>query len=147
MHRIQDIFKKSWQLLTKSLLLRLTNESKHPEGVWWWSLKNLNTRDKNFQKFKKFRLHIDKELFKKAKYEALKLVATKKQAVFKEKISESISKPKELWKSLKCLGIPNKTPISNFNAMEYNETLTYATRSISTVFKNVFSDLAGSGQV
>ena len=134
-------------VIDKIAPLRLTNERKHPEGVWWRSLKNLNTRDKNLQKFKKFRLHIDKELFKKAKYEALKLVATKKQAVFKEKISESISKPKELWKSLKCLGIPNKTPISNFNAMEYNETLTYDTRSISTVFKNVFSDLAGSGQV
>ena len=134
-------------VIDKIAPLRLTNERKHPEGVWWWSLKNLNTIDKNLQKFKKFRLHIDKELFKKAKYEALKLVATKKQAVFKEKISESISKPKELWKSLKCLGIPNKTPISNFNAMEYNETLTYDTRSISTVFKNVFSDLAGSGQV
>ena len=147
MQRIQDIFKKSWQLLTKSLLLSLTNERKHSEGVWWWSLKSLNTRDKNFQKFKKFRLHIDKELFKKAKYEALKLIATKKQAVFKEKISESISKPKELWKSLKSLGIPNRTPNSNFNAMEYHETLTYDTRSISTVFKNVFSDLAESGQV
>ena len=53
-------------------------------------LEKLSSRDKLFQKFKKSRLHIDKELFKKAKYEALKLIATKKQAFFKEKISESI---------------------------------------------------------
>ena len=40
--------------------------------------------------------------------------------------------------------MPNKTLISNFNAMQNNETLTYDIRSISTVFKNFFSSLADS---
>ena len=71
-------------------------------------------------------LHIEKDLSKKAKCEALKLNATKKQAFIKEKISESIGKPKELWESLKYLVMPNDT------------------RSISTVFKNFFSNLAES---
>ena len=53
-----------------------------------------------------------------------------------------LGKSKELWESLKYLGIPNKTLISNFNAMEDNDTLTDDTRSVSTVFKNFFSDLA-----
>ena len=53
-----------------------------------------------------------------------------------------LGKSKELWESLKYLGIPNKALISNFNAMEDNDTLTDDTRSISTVFKNFFSDLA-----
>ena len=35
-------------------------------------LENLNTRDKLFKKIKKPRLHIDKELYKKAKYNTLK---------------------------------------------------------------------------
>ena len=35
-----------------------------------------------------------KEFFKKAKYEAWKLIAKKKQVFFEEKISESIVKPK-----------------------------------------------------
>ena len=104
-------------------------------------LEKLNSRDKLFQKFKKSRLHIDKELFEKAKYEALKPIATK-GTFFKEKISESIGKPKELWESLKYLGMPNKTLISNFNVMEYSDTLTYDTCTISTVFKNFFSSLA-----
>ena len=60
-----------------------------------------NSRDKLFQKFKKSRLHIDKELFRKAKYGALKLIARKKQGFFKEKISERVHKPKELQESLK----------------------------------------------
>ena len=64
-------------------------------------LEKVNSNDKRFKKFKKSRLHIDKKLFKKAKYEALELIATKKQASFNEKVSESIGKPKELWESLK----------------------------------------------
>ena len=68
----------------------------------------------------------------------LKLVVTKKQAFVKEKISQSVGKPKELYKSLKYLGMPNKTLISNFNAMEDNDTLNYDTHAISTVFKTSF---------
>ena len=33
-----------------------------------------------------------------------------------------------LWESLKYLDIQNKTLISNFNAIEDNDTLTYDTR-------------------
>ena len=106
------------------------------------ALEKLNSRDKFFQKSKKSRPRIHKELFKKVKYEALKLIATRKQTFFREKISESIGKPNELWESFKYLGISNKDLISNFNAMEDNYTLIYDTRSISTVFKNFFSSLA-----
>ena len=42
-------------------------------------LENINTRDKLFKKFKKSRLHIDKELYKKAKYNTLKLIAAKNE--------------------------------------------------------------------
>ena len=41
-------------------------------------LEKLNSRDKVSHKFKRSRLHIDKELFEKAKYEVLKPFATKK---------------------------------------------------------------------
>ena len=107
-------------------------------------LEKLNLRNKLFKKFKKSRLHIVKELYKKSKYDALKLIASKKQAFFEEKLSKTIGKPKELWESLKALGMPNKTVISNFNAIEENDTLTYDTRSISKIFKNFFSHLAKS---
>ena len=45
-------------------------------------LEKLNSRDKLFQKFKKSSLLIDKELYKKVKYEALKMIATKKASLF-----------------------------------------------------------------
>ena len=38
----------------------------------------------------------------------------------------------------------NKTVISNFNAIEQGNTLTYDTRLISKIFKNVFSNLVES---
>ena len=107
-------------------------------------LEKLNLRNKLFKKFKKSRLHIDKELYKKSKYDALKLITSKKQAFFEEKLSETIGKPKELWESLKSLGMPKRTVISNFNAIEENDTLTYDTRSISKIFKNFFSNLQKS---
>ena len=107
-------------------------------------LEKLNLRNKLFKKFKKSRLHIDKELYKKSKYDALKLIASKKQAFFEEKLSETIGKPKELWESLKSLGMPKRTVISNFNAIEENDTLTYDTRSISKIFKHFFSNFAKS---
>ena len=72
------------------------------------------------------------------------MITTKNQAFFKEKLSETTGKPKELWESLKSLGMPNKTVISNFEAIEQDNTLTRDTRSISKMFKNFFSNLAES---
>ena len=135
--RIQISFGKSWQLLTKPPLLRL----KDWKEIKWFNgevLEKLNSRDKLLQKFKKSWTSHWQRVTKKSKYEALELIATKKQAFLGQKISESIGKPKELWESLKYLGMPNKTVISNLNAMEDNDTLTYDTRSIATVFKNFF---------
>ena len=46
--------------------------------------------------FRKSRLTIDNELYKKAKYDASKLI-TKSKLFFEEKLSETTRKPKELW--------------------------------------------------
>ena len=65
----------------------------------------------------------------------LKTDCFKKQAFFEENLSETIGKPKELWESLKFLGMPNKTVISNFNVIEKNDTLTHDTWHISNTCK------------
>ena len=54
----------------------------------------LRSRERLFKAFKKTRLHIDKELYKKAKYHVEKIIAAEKQAFFDEKLSESVGKPK-----------------------------------------------------
>ena len=66
----------------------------------------------------------------------------KKHAFVKEKLSETIGKAKKLWESLKTLGMPDKKQISNFSAIEENDTLTYDTHSISKILKKLFSNLA-----
>ena len=83
-------------------------------------------------------------VYKKAKYDAQKLIAAKKQAFFDEKLSERVGKPKELWNTLKSLGMPKKTVVSNFNAIDDNKSLTYDIKTMSKVFKDFFSDLAKS---
>ena len=70
------------------------------------------------------RPHIDKELYKKANYDVQKLIAAKSQAFFDEKLSESVGLPKQLWNSLKSLGMPKTTVVSNFKAIDDNKSLT-----------------------
>ena len=50
----------------------------------------------------------------------------------------------ESWESLKSPDMPNKTLISNLNAIGGNNTLTQDTRSISDIFKNFFLNLIES---
>ena len=64
----------------------------------------------------------------------LKTDCVKKQAFFEDKLSETIGKTKGYQESLKSLGMPNKTVISNLYSIEENDTLTYDTRSISKKF-------------
>ena len=45
-------------------------------------LENINTRDKLFKRFKKSKFNIDKELYKKAKDNTLKLITVKKNSIF-----------------------------------------------------------------
>ena len=84
-----------------------------------------------------------KSCTKKAKYNRLKLIAAKKREFFDDKLTENVGKPKELWETLKSLGMPHKSLISNFNAIESNITLIFDKKTIAKIFKD-FSNLAES---
>ena len=112
--------------MTVLYLLRPKIFKAHTEKWFDWEvLENINTRDKLFKQFKKSRLHIDKELYRKTKYNTLKLIVAKKRAFFCDKLSENIGKPKGLWETLKSLCMPQKTLISSSNAVESNNTLPF----------------------
>ena len=54
------------------------------------------------------------------------LLKTKNRAFYREKLTENVGKPKELWKSLKLLGLPSKIyqpSFSNFSH-KYGEKFT-----------------------
>ena len=100
--------------------------------------------DKLFKKFKKSKLHIDKEIYKIAGYEVQKLISHKKKKFFENRLNDSIGKPKEVWKALKSLGLPSKTSVCGTTALKVKNTTSFETKSTLNVFKNYYSTLANN---
>ena len=61
---------------------------------------SLSVHDKLSKKFKKSKLHIDKEIYKIARYDLQKLISYKKKKFSENRLNDSIGKPKGLWKAL-----------------------------------------------
>ena len=61
-----------------------------------------------WKKIKKSILKIDKELYNAAPYKVHQLIFNNKENYFEKKLNECFGKPKELWKALTSLGLPNK---------------------------------------
>lgn len=51
---------------------------------------------------------MDKDIYNTARYKVRKMIFKKKGLLLEKKISKYIVKPKNLWKTLKSLGFPNK---------------------------------------
>ena len=73
------------------------NKNKHIKGTsqYWFDAEKIKEREKNFKKFKKSRLYVDKDNNKEARNGIQKLIRTKKKAYFESKLIENIGKPKE----------------------------------------------------
>ena len=61
----------------------------------------------------------------KARYEVKKLIAEEKRNYFETKLTENIGKRKELWKTLKALGLPNKVSIATINVLKDDKVVKY----------------------
>ena len=70
-----------------------------------------------------------------------KLTSYKKRFL-KNRLNNSIGKPKELWKALKSLGLPSKTSVCGTTALNVKNTTSLETKSTLGVFKNYYSTLA-----
>ena len=123
-------FKKSWQLL---IILHRVEAN---------ALVVHRDRDELFKKFKKFRLHVDKNNYKEVRNEVQKLICTKKKAYFESKLTENIGKPKELWNCLKSLGLKFESSISNINCLENDKSVNFDVKDIAKDFSAYFSNLA-----
>ena len=104
-------------------------------------LKQIKNRDKLLKKFKKSRLLNDKEIYNAARYKAYNLIFNKKKDYFENKLYEYIGKPKELWKALKSLGLPNKISSCEVSAVKVNKTVQHDTNLVSGGFKDYYSTL------
>ena len=100
------------------------------------------TWDKLFKKYKKTRLHVDKEIYNTARYSVQNLIAKKKKEFFENKLKECIGKPKYLWKAIKSLGLPNKSGGCIVGALAENQIVKHDTESVLKTFKSFYSNLA-----
>ena len=105
-------------------------------------MEKISERDKLFKKFKKSRLHVDKDNYKEVRNEVQKLIRTKKKAYFESKLTENIGKPKELWKRIKSLGLKFEHSISNTDCFENNKFAYFDVKNIAKDFSAYFSNLA-----
>ena len=121
-----------------------TKRVKGNSKEWFDSVvsEGINNRDKLFKKFKKSRLPLGQKNYKKARYEVKKLIAEKKRNFLETKLIENIGKSKELWKTLKALGLPNKVSIATTNALKNDKEVKYNPKSISKVFQTSFTNMA-----
>ena len=85
----------------------------------------INNRDKLLKKFKESRLSLDQENYKKACYKVKKLIVEEKRNYFETKLTENIDKRKELWKTVKALGLSNKVSIATINALKDDKVVKY----------------------
>ena len=78
-----------------------------------------------------------------ARYKVHKLIFNKKKDYFENKLNECIGKPKDLWKALKSLGLPNKISSCEVSALKVNKTVQHDTNLVLGKLKDYFSNLAG----
>ena len=75
-------------------------------------------RDKMLAKFKKSRKECDDQHYKKARNCVQTMIKREKKNFVADKLNQNIGKPKELWKSLKSLGLPSKQMSSSSLCLE-----------------------------
>ena len=102
----------------------------------------IERRDKSLAKFKKSRLHGDNESHKKARNKVQRMIKNKKKIFFTGKLNENIGKPKELWKSLKSLGLPSKKSSCSTICLEKDGILSFDPKANAEIFKDFYSNLA-----
>ena len=100
--------------------------------------------DKLLKKFKRSRLHIDKELYNAARYKVHKMISNKKKDYFENKSNECIGKLEEVWKAFKSLGLPKKISLYEVSTLKVNKTVQHDTNLVLGGFKEYYSNLAGN---
>ena len=99
-------------------------------------------RGKLFKKYKNTRL-AEKEIYKKARYMLhAKSHFKKGKIIFENKVKECIGKPKDLWKAVNSLRLPNKSDGGIVGALAENQIVKHNTKSILKTFERFYSNLA-----
>ena len=68
------------------------------------------------------------------------MIINKKRAFFENKLTESIGKPKDLWKALRSLGLPSETSSCEVKPFKIKNTVEHV-NSVLEGFRNYYSTL------
>ena len=102
----------------------------------------IKTRDKYFKKFKKSNIQITCNFHNETKYNTLKLIKQKKNRFFNTKLTENISKLKELWKPLKTIGLAYiKSPLTSICLNSKDNVTNFDDKKDANIFKKKFCAL------
>ena len=103
-------------------------------------------RDKLFKKFKYAGLETDKDNFKVAKMHLQKMILKKKKSYFEEELGKNRNKPKELWKTLKSLGLSSDKARQSKIYLNKDGAIQCEALENANTFKSFYSELAGGLQ-
>ena len=99
-------------------------------------------RDKSFSIFKKTKLHNDNERYKKACNKVQRLVKRKKKEFIVTKLEQNIGKPKDLWNTVKSLGISSKSNCTSKICLKSDGNLSFDPKNNANIFMKFYSNLA-----
>ena len=102
----------------------------------------IRMRDKLYRTFKKTRLYSDQDKFKKARNRLQSLIKRKKTNYITNKLSENIAKPKELWKSLRNLGLASKKCENAKISLNKDRKVCLDPKENAEIFRHFYETLA-----
>ena len=66
------------------------------------------------------------------------MIINKKRAILENKLTESVGKPKDLWKALRSLGLPSKTSSCKVNALKINSKVEHDLNSVLEIITQLW---------
>ena len=72
-----------------------------------------------------------------------KLIKQRKKEFYETKLTENIGKPKELWKTLKTMGLPSKKGSLTKICLEKDSITNFDDKKNANIFRNFYNSLAG----
>ena len=106
----------------------------------------IQRQDKVFKKFKHSGLETGKNNFKVAKIHLQKMILKKMKSYFEEELGKNRNKPKELWKTLKSLGLNSDKARQSKIYLNKDGAIQFEALENRNTFKSFYSELAGGLQ-
>ena len=106
----------------------------------------IQRQHKLYKKFKHSGLETDKDNFKVAKMHLQKMMLKKKKSYFEEELGKNRNKPKELWKTLKSLGLSSDNVRLSKISYKKDGAIQFEALENANTFKRFCSELAGGLQ-